>query len=240
MVQTKRIVFSHRGGIGTLTIDRAEKANALTAAMMLELAEHIHTVAQDASLKALVLTGAGQRAFCAGVDIRDSAGLPPDEAAKVRSERLFALLITLAECPKPVIVGMNGVAAGAGAMLALLGDRLMAVEHAALAFPEIDLGTPTFAGLAILAHLCGGALTCDLVQSARRMSAAEALGRGLCAELTKPEALTARVEEAALALGSKPAQAFALNKQWLRRALIGALRSAQEDTRHLRESGLIP
>lgn len=102
-----------------------------------------------------------------------------------------------------------------------------------------DLGGPTFAGIAILTHLGGAALAGDLVQSARRMSAAEALARGLYAEILNADDLAARAEQAALLLGSKPAQAFALNKRWLRKPLLEALRRAEQDTRSLRASGVI-
>jgi enoyl-CoA hydratase/carnithine racemase len=232
----RHIVLDRRGDVAWITIDRAEKANALTAAMMQALANQLADAAHEEAIKAIVLIGAGRRAFSGGVDVRTVTDLAPDEARELRSERFFALLFALAEIPKPVIVGVNGVACGAGAMLALLGDRLIATQDAALALPEIDLADPTYAGIAILAHVGGGALAADLVQTGRRMSASEAHARGLYAEVVKDEELEGRVEQAALLLGSKPASAFALNKRWLRRSLVAALRQAEEDTRSLRAS----
>jgi len=226
-----------RGEIAWLVIDRADKANALTAAMMEAMRAHVDAAAADAGTKALVLTGAGQRAFSGGVDFRTASDLPTDDARRLRSQRFFELLIALAGFPKPVVTGMNGVASGGGAMLALLGDRVIAAENAAIALPEIDLGGPTMPGLAILTHVANAGVASDLVQSGRRMPAAEALARGLIAEVVRSEELAGRIEQSALLLGSKPAQAFALNKEWLRRPLIAALHAAEEAHRKLRASG---
>ena len=234
------VTLARRGELAWLVIERAEKANALTPVMMATLSSHLAACAGDAGVKALVLTGAGSRVFSAGVDVRTATDVPPDEARQVRSERLFELLIALAGYPKPVIVRMNGVASGGGAMLALLADRVVAVESAYLAFPEIDLGGPTLPGLAIVRHLCGAALASDLIQSARRMPALEAAARGLLAEVVAPDALDACTERAALLLGSKPANAFGVNKRWLRAALLEALHAAEGEHRRLRAQGAIP
>ena len=239
MQDQKRIWCERRSDVVWLTINRADKANAMTLAMMVELTEHIVTSVLDSSIRALVLTGAGRRAFCGGVDVHESTGLTAEQATVARSRHFFALLHAAAAFTKPVIVGVNGAAAGGGAMLALLGDRLVASANASLAIPEIDLGSPSFAAIAVLAQIGGSALAGDLVQTGRRMSAADALARGLYAEIAKAEELSTRLESAAQALGSKPAQAFALNKQWMRRPLIDALRRAEDDTRTLRASGAI-
>jgi enoyl-CoA hydratase/carnithine racemase len=228
-----------RGEVAWLVIDRADKANALTAAMMEAMTTHLAAASRDDAVKALVLTGAGTRAFSGGVDFRTVTDLPADEARRLRSQRFFELLIALAGFPKPVITGMNGVASGGGAMLALLGDRVVAVENAAIALPEIDLGGPTMPGLAILTHVANAGVASDLVQSGRRMPAAEALTRGLVGEVVKSEELQGRVEQTALLLGSKSAKAFALNKEWLRRPLIAALNSAEAEHRRLRASGAL-
>lgn len=239
MDDLKRILSERRSDVVWLTINRADKSNAMTIAMMVELTECIVTAALDSSVRAFVLTGTGRRAFCGGVDIREATGLSDEEAAAARSRHFFALLLALATLSKPVIVGVNGIAAGGGAMLALLGDRLVATENAALAMPEIDLGSPSFAGIAVLTHVGGSALASDLVNTARRMSATEALARGLYAEVVKSEELAARIEHAVHLLGSKPAHAFALNKQWVRRTLIDALRRAEDDTQRARAGGAI-
>ncbi|MCC6533060.1 MAG: enoyl-CoA hydratase/isomerase family protein [Burkholderiales bacterium] len=239
MAATNPIVLDRRGEVAWLIIDRAGKANALSAEMMQQMSAQVAACGVDAAVKALVVTGAGQRAFSGGVDFRTATGLPEAEARRLRSERLFELLIALAGFPKPVVTRMNGVASGGGAMLALLADWVVASDAAALALPEIDLGGPTMPGLAILTYLGGAAVASDLVQSARRMPAAEAQARGLIGEVVAQDALDAATERAALLLGSKPAQAFALNKRWLRRPLLESLHAAEAEHRRLRASGEI-
>jgi enoyl-CoA hydratase/carnithine racemase len=221
------VSFERRGDIAWLCIDRADKANAMTADMMAQMTAHVAAGVSDASIRALVLTGTGARAFSGGVDVRTVSELPADQARRLRSERFFELVIALAGFPKPMITRMNGVASGGGAMIALLADRVVAVENAAISLPEIDLGGPTMPGLAILTHLAGAGVASDLVQSGRRMPAAEALTRGLIAEVVAAPELDARTEAAALLLGSKPAHAFTLNKQWLRKPLLEALHAAE-------------
>lgn len=236
-VSNPQIAYERRGDLAWLRIDRADKANAMTAAMMAQMRVHVAAAAADADVRALVLTGAGERAFCGGVDVRTASELPPEQARRLRSERFFELVIALAGFPKAMITRMNGVASGGGAMIALLADRVVAADTAAISLPEIDLGGPTMPGLAILTHLSGASLASDLVQSGRRMPAAEAQSRGLIAEVVEPASLDARTEAAALLLGSKPADAFRLNKQWLRRPLIDALHAAEAEHGRLRASG---
>jgi len=231
------ITFERRGDVAWLVIDRADKANAINAEMMAQMTAHVGTAAADSSVKALVLTGAGQRAFSGGVDVRSPSPLPTDEARKQRSARFFELVIALAGFPKPMITRMNGIASGGGAMIALLADHVVAAESAALSLPEIDLGGPTMPGLVILTHLAGAGVASDLVQSGRRMPAAEAHARGLIGEAVDAASLDARTDAAALLLGSKPANAFMLNKQWLRRPLIEALHAAEAEHARLRASG---
>ncbi len=231
------ITLTTRGETAWLVIDRAEKANALTAAMMAGLTNQLTARATDPGTRALVITGAGGRVFCAGVDVRTPTDLPNAAASRLRSERFFELLLALAAFPKPVVIRLNGVATGGGAMIALLGDSVIATGNAAFGFPEIDLGSPTLPGLGILTHLAGAALASDLVQSGRRMSAADAMARGLVTEIVSLEALDGRTEQTALLLGSKPALAFALNKRWLRRPLLESLRAAEEEHRRARAAG---
>lgn len=231
------IAFERRGDVAWLSIDRVDKANAMTAEMMAQMTAHVGTAAADIGVKALVLTGAGQRAFSGGVDVRSPSPLPIEAARRQRSERFFELVIALAGFTKPMITRMNGIASGGGAMIALLADRVVAADHAALSLPEIDLGGPTMPGLAILTHLAGAGVASDLVQSGRRMPAAEAHARGLVGEVVGPAALDARTDAAALLLGSKPANAFMLNKRWLRRPLLESLHAAEAEHSRLRASG---
>ena len=118
-------------------------------------------------------------------------------------------------------------------MLALLADACVAVDTAQLSIPEIDLGIATFSGANILAVIGGRALAVDLVQSGRRMPAAEAVTRGLIGAVVARDQLQARATAVAERLASKDSHAFADNKRWINRALKAALVEARgEHARH--------
>lgn len=224
-----------REGCLWIRFERVEKANALTVAMMEGACAGIERAARDGNVRAVLLTGAGHRVFCGGVDVREQ---PPDGDLQAhrsrRSAALFAFLNALIDCPKPVIAVLNGVASGGGAMLALVADARVAAEAAEVSLPEINLGMSTFMGATIAAHVGGLALASDLVQTGRRMPAAEALVRGVLTSLAAPGELEAEARRVAATLVQKDSQAFAANKRWLNRELKAALADARREHEHHR------
>ena len=213
-----------------LTLDRADKANAMTVAMVQQLTSELKAAAQDEQILSIVLTGAGERVFCAGVDVREQ---PEDgDQARQRERRsiaLAALQDAVMDTPKPVVVALNGMASGGGGMLALLADACLAAEEAAIALAEIDIGIATFSGANILETIGGRALALDLIQSGRKMPAREAMTRGLVRSVVAREDLHASAIALADALGKKPPQAFADNKRWINRSIKAALAEAREE-----------
>jgi enoyl-CoA hydratase/carnithine racemase len=202
--------------------------------MMVGAADALTRAAGDPEVRAVVITGSGHRAFCAGVDVREQ---PPDgdvaAQRRKRSAALAALLDAVLESPKPVVAVLNAIASGGGAMLALLCDARVAADTAAISLPEINLGIATFTGASIAYEIAGHALATDLVQSGRRMPAAEALTRGLLSAVTTRDELDAAGERVAAELAEKDAKTFAANKQWLNRAMKAALAEARaEHERH--------
>jgi enoyl-CoA hydratase/carnithine racemase len=209
-----------------ITINRAEKANALAVELMERMTAAIIAAGGDDNVRTVLLTGAGERVFCAGVDVQE----PPkdgdmDSQRKRRSIALATLQDAVADMPKPVIAVLNGTASGAGAMLALIADACIAVDTAQLSLPEIDLGIASFSGANILQVIGGRALALDLVQSGRRMIAA----RGLIAAAVPRGALHAAAKSLAERLGAKEPEAFAANKHWINRSLKAALAEAREE-----------
>jgi enoyl-CoA hydratase/carnithine racemase len=184
----------------------------------------------DAGITAVLLTGTGERVFCAGVDVREQ---PEDgDAARHRARRshaLAALQDAVMDTSKPVIAVLNGTASGGGAMLALLADDCVAVDTAQLSMPEIDLGIATFSGANILEVIGGRALALSLVHTGRRMSVHEASDRGLVRTVVERAKLHDAATTAATLLGSKNAHAFADNKRWMNRSLKAALAEAREE-----------
>ena len=234
MSVTENLRVERRDQFMWITLDRADKANALAVWMMEGASTAIAAAGADESIRAVLLTGAGERVFCAGADVREKPA-DGDMAAhrKRRSASLAALLDGILDCPKPVVAVLNGTASGGGAMLALLSDARVAVDSAAMALPEIDLGMPTFTGATIAEHVGGLALAVDLVQSGRRMPASEALARGLLTHVVPRGGLESAGTDAARMLAHKDAQAFAANKRWLNRQIKTALTEARaEHARH--------
>ena len=230
----EHLVIERRESELWLTIARPDKANALTVELMERMAAAIADGASDADVRALVITGAGERVFCAGVDVREK---PEDGNMERHRERrsyaLAALQDAVMDTPKPVVAALNGIASGGGAMLALLADACVATETAALSLPEIDLGIATFSGASILEVIGGRSLALDMIQSGRRMTASEAQARGLV-KLSVPQSeLKSAASTIASLLGSKHPEAFVANKRWLNRDVKAALVEARaEHARH--------
>ena len=236
MADNDHLVLSQREGVLWLTLNRADKANALAAGMMERAAAALAHAASNDAVRAVVIVGAGQRAFCAGVDVREEP-LDGDAAAhrSRRSAALAAFLDAVMDTPKPVVAALNGIASGGGAMLALLCDARVAADSAAIALPEIDLGMSTFTGASIVLEIAGHALATDLVQSGRRMPVSEAFARGLVGGVFTAEGLEGAATRAATALAAKDAAAFAANKAWLNLRMKAALADARaEHERHRR------
>ena len=219
-----------------LTFNRPEKANALTADMLERAAAAIAEAGSDPAVRAVLVTGAGDRFFSAGVDVREK---PADgDVARHRERRSAAhaaLQDAAMDTPKPVIAVLNGTAIGGGAMFALLADACVAVDVAELSLPEIDLGIASFSGSNILEVIGGRSLALDLMQSGRRMPAREALGRGLIGTVVSRSEVQAAATGVAEALGSKDPQAFADNKRWINRSLKAALAEARDEHARHRE-----
>ena len=229
MTTHDNLSIEKRSGCAWLTLDRAEKANALTVEMMEGLAKALEDAAADTDVRAVIISGAGEKVFCAGADVRVKPA-DGDMAAhrKRRGAALFALLNAIMDCPKPVIAVLNGIASGGGAMLALVADARVAVDTAEISLPEINLGMATFPGVAIASHVGGLALATDLVQTGRRMPVTEALSKGLLTSVVPRAELDKEATRVAAVFVQKDASAFAANKRWLNKQLKVALAEARE------------
>jgi enoyl-CoA hydratase/carnithine racemase len=229
MSEEENLRVERRDACLWITLNRAEKANALAVAMMEGATAALNTARADKNVRAVLLTGAGDRVFCAGADVREKPRDGDMNAhRKRRSAALAGLLDGIMDMPKPVISALNGTASGGGAMIALLSDARVAVDSATISLPEIDLDMPTFTGATIAEHIGGLALAVDLVQSGRRMPVAEAFSRGLVTcVVTRAELERAAVQVGEM-LAKKDAAAFAANKLWLNRNMKAALAEARE------------
>lgn len=175
--------YSISGGIATLTLNRPEKLNAINYAMADALLSALDAIETNAAARAVILTGAGDRAFSAGGDIHEFSGSVRAGAAIAVREfvrRGQALTARIEAFPKPVLVAVNGLAYGGGCEIVEAAHLAVAAEHAAFAKPEINLGMPpTFGGTQRLPRLAGRKRALECLLTGDAFSAAYALEIGL-------------------------------------------------------------
>ena len=173
------ITLHDHAGVRRITVNRPDKLNALNAATLDALFEAFEAAAEDPAARVLVLTGAGPKAFVAGADIAEMAGLRPTEGRDFsqRGQRLMRRIETM---PKPVIAMVNGFALGGGLELAMACHLRIAADTARLGQPEINLGLiPGFGGTQRLLRLAGRAATLELCLLGAPIDAARALQLGI-------------------------------------------------------------
>lgn len=173
------LIHQNREGIGYVTINRPEKLNALNDQVMTDLNACFESIEQDAAVKTVILTGAGEKAFVAGADIAVLAAQTPVEG-KERSIRGQRVLDRIENLGKPVIAAVNGYALGGGCELAMACTLRVASETAKLGQPEVKLGIiPGYAGSQRLPRLVGKGRAMELILSAEPITAGEAWRIGL-------------------------------------------------------------
>jgi enoyl-CoA hydratase len=205
--------------VAVLTVDRTEALNALDIATLTELRDRLREAAADNGVRALVLTGAGEKAFVAGADIKYMSGLDVAQAKAwgALGHEAGRLLETM---PKPTIAAVNGFALGGGCELALACDLRYASSGAKLGQPEVNLGIiPGWGGTQRLARVCGLGVAKDLIFTGRSVDADEALRIGLVNGVHDPVLDKAR--EVAALLAAKSPIALRVMKELANRALGG-------------------
>jgi enoyl-CoA hydratase len=166
-------------GVALITINRPQKLNALSAAVIGELGEAFDRVAQDKAIRAVILTGAGEKAFIAGADINELAAFSPYEARDfaLRGHAIFRRLET---CGKPCVAAVNGFALGGGLELAMACTVRFASENAKLGQPEVKLGIiPGYGGTQRLPRLVGRGRALELLLDGEPVTATDAFRIGL-------------------------------------------------------------
>ena len=205
------IQVARDGAVAVVTIDREEALNALDVATLTELRDRLREVGGDATVRAVVLTGAGEKAFAAGADIKYMSGLDAEQA-KAWGALGHETTAALETMPKPAIAAINGFALGGGCELALACDLRYASGRAKLGQPEINLAiVPGWGGTQRLTRVCGIGVAKDLIYTGRTVGAEEALRVGLINEIADP--VLERALEVAHSLAAKSAGALALAKR---------------------------
>ncbi len=180
------IEVARGGAVAVVTIDRQDALNALDVETLTDLRDRLRELAGDAEVRALVLTGAGEKAFVAGADIKYMSGLDPEQARGWGGLGHEAGLL-LEAMPKPTIAAINGFALGGGCELALACDIRYASSRAKIGQPETNLGiVPGWGGTQRLARVCGIGVAKDLIITGRTVDAEEALRIGLVSRVADP------------------------------------------------------
>lgn len=194
------LLYEVRDGAAIITLNRPERMNSIGGAMKEELRKAFFELARaDKAVHSVILTGAGERAFCAGADIKERAGqsgtLPEYHLKQKATHELFRAIETF---EKPVIAALNGFALGGGLELALCADFRIAAHHATMGLPEARIGAlPAAGGTQRLPRLVGAGWAKQLMFTCEHIDAEHALRIGLINEMTSTEELMSRALELA-------------------------------------------
>ncbi|WP_331743112.1 enoyl-CoA hydratase/isomerase family protein [Kitasatospora sp. NBC_01300] len=214
------------GGAAVLTLDHPP-ANALSNAAVRELTTALNTLAAGPNAPALVLTGAGERFFCAGGDIKE-AGAYDAESMVERMTAFHALLCALEDFPRPLVCAVNGWCVGGGIEIALFADVVYASPQARFVFPEIDRGLlPAVKGIARVRTVLGDRAARRLLLGGEPVDALDAQAVGIVDHVVEQGELLAVATARARAAAAKPPAVFAALKRALRTGSAGRAAAAQ-------------
>lgn len=220
----ENLIVERRGAVGIITINRPKSLNALSRATVAELAAAVDELNADDGIRAIILTGAGEKAFIAGADIGEFNSLRSAEEAAEYARAGQAVLNRMERLPKPIIAAINGYALGGGCELAMACDIRIAADTARLGQPEINLGIiPGYGGTQRLTRLVGKGTAKLLVLGGDPITAQEAQRIGLVDIVVPAAELMAEAMELAEKLASKAPVALRLCKQAINEGVDGTL-----------------
>jgi len=209
------LLFSVVAGVATIRFNRPQVFNSVNKEVALALQQHLRECQQDASVRAVLLTGTG-KAFCAGQDLVEITSPDSPEVAEIVEKHYNPIVQLIRELEKPVVAAVNGVAAGAGANLALACDVVVAKQSASFiqAFSKIGL-IPDSGGTYFLPRLVGMQRASALMLTGDKVSAAEAVQMGMIYKVFADEEFDQAVEALVQKLAAMPTKGLAYTKQLL-------------------------
>lgn len=220
------VLVAADGGVAIVTLNRPDRLNAFTAAMLVDFRETLQRAAADDTVRCVLVTGAG-RGFCAGQDLSDRSVAPgaegPDlgESLENRYNPVVRLMRTM---PKPVVIAVNGVAAGAGANLALAGDIVLAARSARFIQSFANIGLiPDSGGTYLLPRLAGVARAMGVALLAEPLTADQARDWGLIWSVVDDDDLGDQAQELARRLAAGPTGGYARIKRAINASLAHSL-----------------
>ncbi|MGH8595072.1 MAG: enoyl-CoA hydratase/isomerase family protein [Gammaproteobacteria bacterium] len=216
----------NHGELRVLTLNRPAALNALNRALAGALAESLSEAQTDASITAVILSGAGERAFCAGVDLKEAQAITAAEVPgwfAIISECYRQILVL----DKPVIVALNGIAAGAGYQMALVADWRIGHSRTRMAQPEINAGLPSIMGSYFMRFYLPFGVNQELSYSGRQLHAEECRRLGLLNELVPPAELAEATRVRARALAAISSVTFRATKSRFREPVLAGFDAAR-------------
>lgn len=186
--------------VALVTLDNQRRLNCLTSAIVTDITLAFLELAQDAALRAVVLTGAGDRAFIGGADLGELHACNADDA-RLYITRLHQACQAIRDCPVPVIGRINGFCLGAGVEIAASCDLRVAADSAIFGMPEVLMGIPSVIEAALLPGLVGWGKTREILLTGANFTAAEALAMGLVQKLAPASGLDMAVQQWLAAIG---------------------------------------
>ena len=218
------LLYTVENGICTITLNRPEVFNSFNEELSANIIDALKKATKDTAIRVVVLTGAG-KAFCSGQDLNDIKGkLGERSLGESVLRRYNPMILAIREMPKPVICKLNGVAAGAGASLALACDMIIASETATLieVFANVGL-VPDSGSSFFLPKLVGYNKAFELITLASKITAKEAFDMGFIYKVVAPDALDAATQELAERYATGPTKTYSLIKKMLNKAYTANL-----------------
>jgi len=215
----RNFLWRIEGRVGVITLNRPERKNPLTFESYAELRDLFRTLRTEEAVKAVVIFGAGGN-FCSGGDVHDIIGplTRMDAPGLLNFTRMTGdLVISMRECPQPILAGVEGICAGAGAIIAMAADFRFATPEARTAFLFVRVGLAgcDMGACAILPRIIGQGRAAELLYTGRSMSAEEGLAWGFFNRVIAPAELPAQAMEFAGGLAAGPTFAHAMTKRML-------------------------
>jgi enoyl-CoA hydratase len=212
-MEFKNTLYEKRDGIATITINRPQAMNALNDETVQELLLRLEDAEKDENVRVIVITGAGEKAFCAGLDLKPMRDINVIEAVET-SRRGQKLTLAIEEVGKPVIAAINGYALGGGLELAMACDIRIVSEKARIGQPEVNVGLiPGWGGTQRLPRLVGKGIAKELIFTGKLIDAKTAERIGLVNVVVPSDELMSTVEELTKVIMSKPPIAIRLAKE---------------------------
>lgn len=221
------IVYESNGGICRITLNRPQVYNALSSGLIKDITAAVRQAGADETIRVVVITGAGDKAFCSGADLKDGISEATNGQLKLGKslrEGYHPMIMAIRTIEKPVIARVNGVAAGAGCSLALACDVIIAAEEAYFSQIFVNIGLMPDAGSTFfLPRLVGSLKAFELCSTGRRVYGPEALNIGLVSRVVPAMELDRAVNEIAVAYSVAPTKAIGIMKKVLNQSLHSSL-----------------